>query len=618
MSDDMSKVDIDVEILREFVAESTDGLASLENCFVELERDPTQRSNIDAIFRTIHSIKGSAGFFNLKTLQTIAHKMETVLDWLRKGNGLASSDVVTALLDGIDRLKRILSRIAETQKPEPMAEDDALFLERLDKAFANLQSGRDQIMAMVRKMEGLFHEGENDPAIQNQKVFRNLLAVHNELKAATHSDAVAPVAKVEAAASNVVSLAAQETAGAHVKKTMRVEEETIDGFMNYIGELITSSESFNYLYRKLESERVRPDLSKEFKSAIVSFNALSQGLQSSLMEIRKVPVRNLFGKFPRLVRDLSMSLNKEIEFMTVGDETRIDKSLVEVLEDPLTHMIRNSLDHGIEMPDVRERAGKSRKGFIEINALADKGFLYLRIQDDGAGIHPEKIKAVAVKKGVITIERAREMTDKEAVQLIFAPGFSSAEKVTEVSGRGVGMDVVLTNLQKVNGSIDVDSEPGQGTTITIKVPMTVTLTVISALIIVEGSEQYVLPLENVREVANFSSEDRYTVEGKSEMIRLRDKMYPLLRINQLLKVPNKDFHADGTVMVLVEKGKSSGVLLLDRLLGLQQVVVKDIGEEFKKNRLISGGVILGDGNVALVLDVEGLLQKYNQSQIEFH
>ncbi|MCP5464143.1 MAG: chemotaxis protein CheA [Deltaproteobacteria bacterium] len=402
--------------------------------------------------------------------------------------------------------------------------------------------------------------------------------------------------------------------GDNMRKMMRVDESTVDGFMKYVGELIIASEVFNYIQKKLENETIDPQLSKEFKNANLSFNELSNDLQRSLMDIRRVPVKNLLSKAPRLVRDLSLSLSKEAKLETDGEEVKIDKSLVETLEDPLIHILRNSIDHGLETPEERTANGKDPCGTIRVEGFCDKKYFNLLIKDDGRGIDPEKIKKVAVKKGVISELEAAELSDQEAVNLIFAPGFSSAEEITQVSGRGVGMDVVLTNIKRSNGSVEVTSEIGKGTEILIRLPLTVTLIVINGLVVKTGDEFFIIPIESVKEVTQPTHEMLSTISGNNEVVRFREEVYPLIRVGELMK--SRGFKANQELseqtLVLIEKEDRKASLIVDELVGLQQVVLKNIGDEFKRVRFIQGGAILGDGRIGLVLDAKHLIDKFVQ------
>ncbi len=411
------------------------------------------------------------------------------------------------------------------------------------------------------------------------------------------------------ATSAAAGAATRETRAEEVAagKTLRVEESKVDRFMAYVGELIIAGEVFAYIQKKLERHAELREISQEFKNANLQFNELSTELQKSLMAVRRLPVRTVLQKLPRIVRDIASAQGKEAELTIHGDDVQIDKALLEGLESPVVHMVRNSIDHGIELPAKRRRAGKPARGRIVITATADEENFRLTIRDDGQGLDLAAIKAKAVSTGLISAERARELSDAEAFRLIFSAGFSTAKKVTEVSGRGVGMDVVMSNISALHGSVDIASTPGEGTTVTLTLPMTVTLMVVDGLVARVGRDSYIIPLTDIRESLKVMAKQVSTVAGKGEMLNVRGRLYPLLRLYELLGVAAAVRDPTAGTVVLVEAEGRVGGLLVDELLGQQSVVLKDLGEQFKKLRLIRGGAILGDGRVGLVIDTGGVL-----------
>ena len=313
------------------------------------------------------------------------------------------------------------------------------------------------------------------------------------------------------------------------RKTMRIPEEKVDGFMNCVGELIVTAETFNYLQKTIEQESIAPQISKAFKNANQAFRKLSGELQECLMEIRRVPIKGLLQRVNLVARDLAHQINKKVKVDILGQKVQLDKSIAEKLEGPLMHIVRNSLDHGFESPEAREKSGKPATGLLRVSASTDQEFFFLEIQDDGQGIDPRAVKNSAVKKGLITQDQARTISDREATNLIFAPGFSTADQITEVSGRGVGMDVVRTNIQQLNGSITLDSTPGLGTTISLKIPLSVTLQVIKAILVRVGQQPFLIPLENIIESLRLSSENLSTVHKNGEFVNIRGRILPLIQ-----------------------------------------------------------------------------------------
>lgn len=622
---------MEMEILQGFLDEALDSLDELDEKFVQLETNPEDQENIDFIFRSIHSIKGNASFFNLNAIKTLSHKMENLLDEIRQKKRNVTSENVDLLLKGIDYLKSLFSELKETCQPSPLTEEHQKYLELLESILSEGQLSCQNIDEKL--LESFIQKINTSEEIKKIDWMQDLLEFLSGLKKSCQNveaskeesdneqNEINSEQKTIESENKIISedqskkQTKEEHSKKHKKNTMRIDEETIDGFMKYVGELIISSEVFNYLQKQLEGQKIDPSFAKEFKNANVAFNELSNDLQRSLMDVRKVSVKNLFSKIPRMVRDLVQTLNKDVDLELVGEDVRIDKSLLEVLEDPLVHMVRNSLDHGLEGTEERVNAGKDGKGKLKVEAACDKTFFYLKIIDDGRGIHPQKIKSIAIEKGVISKERANLMSDQDLIKLIFAPGFSSAEVVSEVSGRGVGMDVVLTNIKEVNGEIDVQSEVGQGTTIIIKLPLTMTLIVIPGLLICDHSQSYVLPLENVKEVTDFNEDMISSINGKSKVVTFREKVYPLVNLSELFR-KESSVDTQEKVLIFVEKAGVEMCLLVDRLEGLRQVVLKSIGDEFEYIETIAGAVILGDGRVGLVLDVLGIMNRFEKLQNE--
>ena len=417
--------------------------------------------------------------------------------------------------------------------------------------------------------------------------------------------ATAPV-REPSAPKPAVSGQHQELSG----KTLRVAEEKVDHFMSFVGELIITGEVFAYIQKKLEQYPEVRQVAQEFKNANLSFGELSTNLQKSLMEVRRVPLKSVLQKLHRIIRDTSAALGKKIDFEIIGEDVQIDKSLLEGLESPLVHMVRNSVDHGVETPEDRVASGKAETGHVWITASATEEQFTLAIKDDGKGLDVETIKAKAVSRGLLTEDAARTMPDKEAFRLVFNAGLSTAKVVTDVSGRGVGMDVVLSNITKMNGNINVDSAVGQGSTFTILLPMTVTLTVIDGLVARIGDQFYIIPLSDVRESVKPAAEQVHVIKGSQEVLNVRGELHPIVRLNQILGIYNDkviENVTDATAVLVQGRRGKSAAFLVDELIGQQSVVVKELGREFEHIRCLQGGSILGDGRVGLVLSVQGIL-----------
>ena len=425
------------------------------------------------------------------------------------------------------------------------------------------------------------------------------------------TQAMAPVKAAPAAAGKPQ----QELSG----KTLRVAEEKVDNFMGFVGELIITGEVFAYIQKKLEQYPEVRQVAQEFKNANLSFGELSTNLQKSLMEVRRVPLKSVLQKLHRIVRDTSAALGKKIDFEIEGEDVQIDKSLLEGLESPLVHMVRNSVDHGVETPEERTAAGKSETGHVRIKAAATEEQFTLAIVDDGKGLDLDAIKTKAVNRGLLTEDGARNMSDKDAFRLIFNAGLSTAKVVTDVSGRGVGMDVVLSNITKMNGNIVVDSQLGKGSTFTIMLPMTVTLTVIDGLVARIGDQFYIIPLSDVRESVKPSPELVHIIKGSQEVLNVRGELHPIVRLSNILGIHSANVVenvTDATAVLVQGKRGKSAAFLVDELIGQQSVVVKDLGKEFEHIRCLSGGSILGDGRIGLVLSVQGVLEDIGMAQPE--
>jgi two-component system chemotaxis sensor kinase CheA len=390
------------------------------------------------------------------------------------------------------------------------------------------------------------------------------------------------------------------------RKTMRISEEKVDGFMSYVGELIVTAETFNYLQKTIEQEKVNPNTIRAFKNANQAFRELSDELQESLMEIRRVPIKGILQKVNMMARELSHQLGKKVKVQLIGEDVQLDKSIAESLEGPLVHVVRNSMDHGLEPPEERESLGKNVEGLLKVSASADKEFFYLVVEDDGRGIDPQVMRQVAVNKNMMTETQAMALSDKEAIGLIFGAGFSTARQITDVSGRGVGMDVVRTNINALNGSINVDSKVHHGTIITLKIPLSVTLQVIKALLVRVGHSNFIISLEEILESLRPNPGELSTVEGRGLILNRRGQITPLIKLYEIFDLePEYPDPADG-LLVMVETSSGRYALLVDEVMGQQQVVVKELGEQFKRLNFLAGSALLGDGGLGLVLAAEGI------------
>jgi two-component system, chemotaxis family, sensor kinase CheA len=569
----------DPELLAEFVTESRDHLAQVESQLLEIEAGG---ANVDValvnnVFRGVHSIKGAAGFLGLTTVNKLAHSLENVLGLMRNRELTPTSSMVDVMLRAADALTQLINDAESSNGVDVSAHVVAL-----DNIAANPNSG------VAQPLDDPEHDraAECDPQLSGKR---------GADEAATPS-----VASVDgaAAASNAPATGSTET-------SIRVQVGVLDSLMNLAGELVLGR---NQLIQTLSTEA-----HFGIEAVAARLDQVTTELQEAIMRTRMQPIGAVFTKFPRVVRDLSAKLGKQCEVVMDGKDVDVDKTILEAIGDPLTHLVRNSIDHGIERPEVRTAAGKPAMGTVQLRAYHEAGKVRIDVADDGGGIDPARLKKKAIEKGVISAEQAARMSDREAIRLIFHPGFSTAEKVTDVSGRGVGMDVVRTNIEKLGGTVDIESTPGVGTTIQITLPLT--LAIIPSLIIQCGDERYAIPQVNISELVRLRREEistRLDRVKSAEVLRLRGSLLPLVRLREVLGLSGPAA-AEGesevqstTHIIVVESGQQRFGIVVDALHDSEEIVVKPLGRHIKNAPCLSGATILGDGHVALILDVAGI------------
>ncbi len=591
-------------------------------------------------FITIH--ESGIGFDDLMQ-SLISDRLTTILSHLDSGRG----ERFARKIGDADVTAQVATLEAAAANPHRL-ESDAKLMEELIHALQTLGEAAEaagkaelglEAAGLVADAENLVKSGVGlDPNMEKmlQERLEKLVAGAEKIpleppapaKSEPAKEAPKPEERAAAAPSVPAAPAAKEAAkpaqsgGGHQElsgKTLRVAEEKVDHFMSFVGELIITGEVFAYIQKKLEMYPEVRQVAQEFKNANLSFNELSTNLQKCLMEVRRVPLKGVLQKLHRIIRDTAAALGKKIDLEIVGEDVQIDKSLLEGLESPLVHMVRNSADHGVEMPEDRKAAGKSETGHVRITATATEEQFTLSIKDDGKGLDLEAIKAKAVSRGLMTEEAARNMPDKDAFRLIFNAGLSTAKVVTDVSGRGVGMDVVLSNITKMNGNITVDSTLGKGSVFTILLPMTVTLTVIDGLVARIGDQFYIIPISDVRESVKPSAEQVHVIKGSQEVLNVRGVLHPIVRLNRVLGIYSGNVTekvTEATAVMVQGKRGIGAAFLVDELIGQQSVVVKELGREFENIRCLQGGSILGDGRVGLVLSVQGILIDLGLAQEE--
>jgi two-component system chemotaxis sensor kinase CheA len=564
---DKGKVD---ELTKEFIAESQEGLERMELCLTELEKRPGEPELVAEIFRAVHTIKGTTGFLGFGRLEKLAHAGENLLAAMRDGKVVATAEVVSGLFELMDGLRAILRLIENTGAEGARARDED---SRLIAMLAELKAGGSSGPSMVPAPSGV------QPAA--------IVKVDQ-----------APTPFVSPSLATVVTPAASSPAVAAPSmpdKSLRIDVEVLNRMMNLVGELVLTR---NQILQCSPGAQNFPELARRLDSVTAE-------LRESVMEARMQPVGHLFGKFPRMVRDLARTCGRQVRIEFEGQETGLDKSLLEAIRDPLTHAVRNSVDHGIESPEDRIKAGKPAEGVLRLRAFHQNGWVVIEVIDDGAGISTERILAKAIERGLVTAERAPSMTEREVLQLIFVAGFSTAKQVTNVSGRGVGMDVVRANVEKVGGSVDLESRLGFGTTIRLRVPLT--LAIVPALVVRSGGVSFALPQNSLVELVYVPQREAETaVEkfGTAKVYRLRDRLLPLVWLDRLLELE----HLAGEkelgfyIAVLESEGRRFG-LVVDDLMAPEEIVVKRLSAALRVIGMFSGATVLGNGMLALILDV---------------
>ncbi len=699
-------IDLNDEILQDFLVEAGEILEQLNEQLVDLEQSPDDNDLLNSIFRGFHTIKGGGSFLSLTNLVEVCHKSEDVFNLLRNNELALNVNMMDAFLRVLDEVNSMFEEIRSGQDPsaadpalleqllqmqsgedaedtgveEPVVEgasadesqedagtasavkefvagDDEITDDEFESLLDALQDSstdkksdaKDTTSATKEKLEATngneisddefeslldnLHgagsgpkgaptpeaEKAEKPKAETDKIsddeFEDLLdnmhgkgkapqnAASKQKPAAKKKVAKPKAEKPKVAKPKAVSAAKPAVAQKASKgeTTVRVDTSRLDDIMNLVGELVLARNRLNTLKESFEDERVH--------KAISNLDVVTGDLQTAVMKTRMQPVKKVFGRFPRVVRDLARSLEKEVSLELVGEETDLDKNLVEALADPLVHLVRNSVDHGVETPSVRESAGKPREGKVILAAQQEGDHILLSITDDGAGMDPEVLRSKVIEKGLMDSDSALRLSDKDCFNLIFMPGLTTKQEITDVSGRGVGMDVVKTKINQLNGTVDIESELGKGTVLKIKVPLT--LAILPTLMVQLGTRKFALPLSNVSEIFELSSKKTSIVDGR-EVVMNRGKAPPVFHLRKWLLNGSADSEPVGEApqVIMVQVANSQVGLVVDQVIGQEEVVIKPLGALLHGLPGMAGSTITGDGNIAIILDVQGLLKRH--------
>jgi len=696
---------VEPELLAEFIDESTEALSTVNNMFVELEKEPRNMDLIGSIFRPVHTVKGNSAFFGLMKVKSLSHEMETLLDMARNNVLVPTQSTISILLEGVDALVEMMGK---ARRGEKEVDDEKKFNKLLEKV-ACAKSAKQPVVSSkviseaITKLEKIHKRlaGEQSPETEEvESVINSIRTLKKDKSPRTSSDFPKALERMESLLNKAVDSALtsseqedvfdaltelesitedQETSriivealdeyntfiktigfdpllcellssktddlmstgkwktppkqeeedkhaeseqvsappteknakknNQEIHKTMRIPEHSIDRFLSYVGELVEIGEMFGHMQRRIVLENVGGVIGNDFRRVNESLSELSSNLQKSVMEIRKVSMRGVLQKVPRMIRDIAANSGKKINVTMSGENIEVDKSLVDTLEGPITHIVRNAADHGVEFPEERKNAGKTPQGTIKVSVVETTNDIILSVEDDGKGIDYDAVKAKAVSMGLI--DEGKSLTQGDIVDFLFTSGVSTAQKVTDVSGRGVGMDVVKANVENAGGKINITSERGKGSIFSIQLPKSVTTQIIDGFIIKAGGACYVMPLRRIKESFCPGAKDIIDITNKGECVVRHGKVIPFIRLGNFFEgsdssTSNKKAKGDNEIMVNLSGLAKPLAVYVDDIIGVQQVVIKQMEGIYVNSNLFCGGAIMGDGKVAMVLDVDNL------------
>lgn len=629
------------EIIQDFLMDATEMLDELDQSFVELEDSPKDMDLLNKVFRAMHTIKGSAGFLGFDQVIVISHESENILNLLRQEKMKITPVVMDGLLKALDLLKLLISNIRNKDDTKVDIEQVDIILKEIVNAGeedeGDVKSQAVEVSpadekATIKKEKKKAKAKKADTAASEKKAAQKkgkkkgkeegtppklgeILVEEKVISKEEMEDVLAEQNSdlklgEELLQKNMIKEQDLEMALAKQGKepkadvTIRVETSRLESVLNLVGELVLSRNMLIKTTSRLSESYPEDKNVSVLSDTIASLDHVTTDLQWAVMKTRMQPIGRVFNKFIRMVRDLSRSMEKDVDLVIFGEDTELDKNIIEDIGDPLVHLVRNAVDHGIEKPEEREMTGKPRKATLKLSAFHEGKDVVIEVSDDGKGIDPDVIKRKAVEKGLVSEADAERMNEKDILKFIFSPGFSTAEKVTDTSGRGVGMDVVKNNVSKLNGTIDTDSEVGKGTKISIRLPLTIAI--IQALMVKVGAENYAIPLNNVEEIVRVRQKDIKTID-KKEVLHQRGSVIPLMRLAELLSVDSSSTD-EWLYTIIIALGENRIGLLADRLIGEEEIVIKSLGDYLEDVDVVKGATITGDGDVVLILDVAALFR----------
>jgi len=577
------------EIIDDFLVEADELIESLDTNLVKLETSPDDLDLLNEIFRAAHTVKGTSSFLGFEQVTELTHKMEDILNKLRRSELKVTPEIMDLLLESLDLLKILLENVRQGNGEELNLTD---IIGRLVAAQEN-ESNPDETKSPDTQKQDDNSEKNNELAPEAPITEENEIATKTNDDSNKNPDTASPVSKLK-----------QQKAASKGNETIRVDVDRLDSLMNLMGELVLSRNALLQSVNTIDDDSEIHDIKENLGRSSAAVNYITTELQLAVMKMRMQPIGKVFSRFPRQVRDLAREANKEIDLIITGEGTELDRSVIEEIGDPLVHIIRNSCDHGIELPDEREAKGKPRKGTVRLTAAQEGSNIIIEVKDDGKGLDVEAIRKKAVERKMVSQTEADRMADKDIYKFIFDAGFSTAKVVTDVSGRGVGMDVVRTNIEKLSGIIELDSKLGEGTTLIIKLPLT--LAIIQGLLVESDKEVFILPLASVHETVRTEQSKVYYVNQKP-VLRLRNEIIPVINLGEILREDSSGFTlTEKPYIVIIGLADKKLGIMIDRFLGQEEVVIKSMGQYLGSTEGVAGATILGDGRIRLIIDLLGL------------